>query len=503
MILHELFEASPGGSDNYAENLAQKVFNVRPNLRSEDDVLNIGYKVAVQDLASQTRAVSLFSRDQDFPSDFVSAYYYLQKQKTGVAEDQLNELDFFAPVTTFIKMTDGSYIQADWRKSQGNPGLSDSASFVNFKPVNPNVAKQLGLDSHQRNNSISNHRDGTIVPGGPVQGSGPLANRGYEVVDYNKPETMEELPPEIKSELVKWVQKQGVAEGWDKLTPQQKAHEYNLDASQREMDRRHAQGEDMTGAKIDKKTYKIVKPKQQGVAEDSHKNSQAYRADGGANDENHESDQRREKIEKSGTWYIRLNGKLIKDKQGNPYSFRGKAAANKAALTMQAKLFNQGKEFMLTTNPNDKTQGVVEGSLEANTPNPVVVVQDLKGKILDKVNLSMAVQKYKLGNPQDIKNQLAHQNYTQIGNYVIVSPMSGQPQDATTQGVAEGFNGEYDDEAGMADNNLETLKRAVQGIDDVIQAGDNLPEWCQEKIAVSKSMLVSVWDYMRSEKEKN
>jgi hypothetical protein len=83
-------------------------------------------------------------------------------------------------------------------------------------------------------------------------------------------------------------------------------------------------------------------------------------------------------------------------------------------------------------------EGVAEGSLEANTPNPVVVVQDLKGKILDKVNLSMAVQKYKLGNPQDIKNQLAHQNYTTIGNYVIVSPMSGQPQDNTTQGMTEG-----------------------------------------------------------------
>ncbi len=91
------------------------------------------------------------------------------------------------------------------------------------------------------------------------------------------------------------------------------------------------------------------------------KNSQAYRADGGANDEDHEGDAWREKQEKSGTWYIRLNGKLIKDKAGKPYSFHGKAAANKAALTMQAKLFNQGKEFMLTTNPNDKPQGVAEG----------------------------------------------------------------------------------------------------------------------------------------------
>ena len=71
--------------------------------------------------------------------------------------------------------------------------------------------------------------------------------------------------------------------------------------------------------------------------------------------------------------------------------------------------------------------------------------------------------------------------------------MSGQ------QGMAEDYNPEYDDEAGMADNNLETLQRAVDGIDDLIQSGDNLPEWCQEKIAVAKSMLVAVWDYMYSE----
>lgn len=65
----------------------------------------------------------------------------------------------------------------------------------------------------------------------------------------------------------------------------------------------------------------------------------------------------------------------------------------------------------------------------------------------------------------------------------------------------EEHNPEYDDEAGMADNNLETLARAVEGIDDLIQSGDNLPEWCQEKIAVAKSMLVAVWDYMKSEED--
>ena len=77
--------------------------------------------------------------------------------------------------------------------------------------------------------------------------------------------------------------------------------------------------------------------------------------------------------------------------------------------------------------------------------------------------------------------------------------LNGYKQGA--QGVTEEYNPEYDDEAGMADNNLETLERAVRGIDDLIQAGDNLPEWCQEKIAVAKSMLVAVWDYMESEED--
>jgi hypothetical protein len=67
--------------------------------------------------------------------------------------------------------------------------------------------------------------------------------------------------------------------------------------------------------------------------------------------------------------------------------------------------------------------------------------------------------------------------------------------------VGEAFDREYDDEAGMADNNIETMKRAVDGLDELIHSGDNLPEWCQEKIAVAKSMLVAVWDYMASEEQ--
>jgi peptidoglycan hydrolase-like protein with peptidoglycan-binding domain len=69
------------------------------------------------------------------------------------------------------------------------------------------------------------------------------------------------------------------------------------------------------------------------------------------------------------------------------------------------------------------------------------------------------------------------------------------------QGVAEGFNGEYDDEAGMAQSNLHTIARAAQGLLDTIGDKENLPEWAQEKIAKVEGMLVTVWDYLLSQEE--
>jgi hypothetical protein len=91
---------------------------------------------------------------------------------------------------------------------------------------------------------------------------------------------------------------------------------------------------------------------------------------------------------------------------------------------------------------------------------------------------------------------IGHDGHIQYDKYDFDAEGEDEDED---EDMAEDYNPEYDDEAGMADNNLETLERAVEGIDDLIQSGDNLPEWCQEKIAVAKSMLVAVWDYMYSE----
>ena len=130
-----------------------------------------------------------------------------------------------------------------------------------------------------------------------------------------------------------------------------------------------------------------------------------------------------------GNLTIRINGKT------KEFGFRHPLASQISQLV--SSLPDEQKKDL--SDPKFESQGVAEGQLELNTPDPVVVVQDLKGKILDKINLSVAAQKYKLGPPQNIKTQLAHQNYTTIGNYVIVSPMSGQPQDQTTIGQKSTF----------------------------------------------------------------
>jgi hypothetical protein len=355
MILNQLFESNPSGSDNYAENLAQKVFNVRPNLRSDDDVLNIGHKVATQDLMSQVRANYLFARDQDFPSDFVSAYYSLQKRKPGVAEGSLNE---FAP-------GDGgdSGEEDTLRKFARMWYNGDDATQQRVEQALARQGWEIGeLESEEGGafvvQSGDEHGDSYIgftaddLTEGVTEGSQRVDSLVTDALKIMQGSEISDAVTALKTvlgdreyngrrgfynfyirQLIDMYSKQGVAEAgpYGSRNPDtMNSNEYDryqqdqMDQGKRDFKRREHEAE--------------------------WEQEQAYSAKLAARD--------------AGTWYIRLNGKLIKDKTGKPYSFRGKAAANKAALTMQAKLFNQGKEFMLTTNPNDPQQGMAKDAVE-------------------------------------------------------------------------------------------------------------------------------------------
>ena len=598
-----------------------------------------------QDPKKDQELIDLSNQWLDLFNKATSEYKAMSGQ--GVAEGQLNELDLFAPVTTFIKMTDGSYIQADWRKSQGNPGLSDSASFVNFKPVNPNVAKQLGLDSHQRNNSISNHRDGTIVPGGPIQGSGPLANRGYEVVDYNKPETMKELPPEIKSELIKWIQKQGVAEAqldekcWDthkqvgmknkggrqvpdcrpkesvsegampasvirikekiRLMSDAEKKEYFRGKTQEQlqkMARSHGYGENSNvytkyateavteGAEQEilfyaklpdgSRVYARVKDAEQlGNLQQQYRGAEIKTFDYNRPDILNWLQARGINLRKFTPGMVQT---MYPGSRGHPGSTGlnefapggsgdgGDDGFSDDTLKRLAAQWWQGDEdprveqtlmaagweigqdegyddepgvFVVQTgdiNGNsymswsaEELKGLEESAL-SDLPRPGKRNQfrslhkirkqhglDEQGVAEDAVDDFLAkggkIETGKTHKPRKVERWQGSSHIGAAGGRGSKGTVSGQAANTNPKSnkpvvsaeslgnikMNEKYNPEYDDEAGMADNNLQTLARAVEGIDDLIQTGDNLPEWCQEKIAVAKSMLVAVWDYMYSE----
>ena len=61
---------------------------------------------------------------------------------------------------------------------------------------------------------------------------------------------------------------------------------------------------------------------------------------------------------------------------------------------------------------------------------------------------------------------------------------------------------EYNDEAGMVKSNIHTIIRSAEELEHLIHDNENMAEWAQEKIAVVKSMIVAVKDYIASEHER-
>jgi hypothetical protein len=62
-------------------------------------------------------------------------------------------------------------------------------------------------------------------------------------------------------------------------------------------------------------------------------------------------------------------------------------------------------------------------------------------------------------------------------------------------------DGEYNDEGGMALQQLKTAQGAINDLMQVIQADDNLPEWVQNKLTKAVDYMDSVRDYLTSLQE--
>jgi hypothetical protein len=63
-----------------------------------------------------------------------------------------------------------------------------------------------------------------------------------------------------------------------------------------------------------------------------------------------------------------------------------------------------------------------------NQRDPVIAVYDKKGKPIDRLNLSVAAQKYKF-DPEFIRKQFKHQDQVRLDNVTLYAPIAGQPQE--------------------------------------------------------------------------
>jgi len=72
----------------------------------------------------------------------------------------------------------------------------------------------------------------------------------------------------------------------------------------------------------------------------------------------------------------------------------------------------------------------------------------------------------------------------------------------TSEFIKESYDSEeYNNEAGMVKTNLHTIARMCEVLDEHLADDENMAEWAQEKIAVVKSMIVAVTDYVISQHE--
>jgi hypothetical protein len=75
-------------------------------------------------------------------------------------------------------------------------------------------------------------------------------------------------------------------------------------------------------------------------------------------------------------------------------------------------------------------------------------------------------------------------------------------KEAKSKGIKEAIDqDEYTDEADMVQNNLATIIRVAEELSSVLDDNEDMAEWAQEKIAIVKSMIVTVTDYVISQHE--
>ena len=137
MILNEFFnlpqvfekDMTEAESQSTDMTVAQQVFKDNPDIDHEDDILNAAFPYVVKLVGSRKRANYMFNYDEDFPSDLIGAYRYLQRDQHDVGLEEGTGQDSKSWMASIRQQhPDVKFIQA---KMLGAPIIA----LVNGKPV--------------------------------------------------------------------------------------------------------------------------------------------------------------------------------------------------------------------------------------------------------------------------------------------------------------------------------------------------------------------------------
>lgn len=88
-----------------------------------------------------------------------------------------------------------------------------------------------------------------------------------------------------------------------------------------------------------------------------------------------------EAVETSPTWYIKIDGKVVKNSNNEPFTYDDEEAARRAAIVMKAKPFNHGKKFTLSPKSSSVAEGIASEDVISNVKKLGDYLQDVATSI--------------------------------------------------------------------------------------------------------------------------
>ena len=185
----------------------------------------------------------------------------------------------------------------------------------------------------------------------------------------------------------------------------------------------------------------------------------------------------------------RMQQHIAKSEKALGHSKKDAEAIGWATLNKRGYLDNANKKKH-DESVNFMEWAVAQGNRFANfTSNPETYALAKAAYIAEGFGTSLANVSSKIsGHPRKMKSA------QQIRNRAM--KFAPQP-------VAETHDdGEYNDEGGMAKNQIHTIKRGAEELEHLLSVDENLPEWIQLKLTLAQDYIQTAADYMASAHER-